>query len=324
MLRRRAWSSVRPPRGGLRQGDDAPRAAGEPIAALVHDESVRHDPELIEAVAAAARLALTSERLQAEVRAQLEEVRASRARIVEAGDRERRRVERNIHDGAQQQLVALMVKLRLTDALLERDPAKAHEMLAQMRADMNDALEDLRDLARGIYPPLLADQGLAAALEAQARKSSVSVSVDAGGIGRYGPEQPPRGVARSSPRPQRVHDHVHLVGGEAHDEELLRRGSDKAERTTLTMPVESQVGLIEALARGDYDAVLAIEFGGLPSLVGATGRSYHWPVIASGRCLSTSSSITLRSLEVESLKADEDSTEEVSEPPEHGRAEEQT
>lgn len=97
---------------------------GEPIAALVHDESVRHDPELIEAVAAAARLALTNERLQAEVRAQLEEVRASRARIVEAGDRERRRVERNIHDGAQQQLVALMVKLRLTGCLAGARPGE--------------------------------------------------------------------------------------------------------------------------------------------------------------------------------------------------------
>jgi signal transduction histidine kinase len=94
-------------------------------------------------------------------------------------------LERNIHDGAQQQLVALSVKLRLVDGMLERDTAKAREVLAQLQTDANETLEDLRDLARGIYPPLLADKGLAAALEAQARKAAVRVSVEADGIDRY-------------------------------------------------------------------------------------------------------------------------------------------
>ena len=102
-----------------------------------------------------------------------------------AQDEERRKLERNIHDGAQQQLVALAVKARLTRTLTERDPAKAAEMLEQIEAETQSALEDLRDLARGIYPPLLADKGLEAALSAQARKSPVPVTVTGDGIGRY-------------------------------------------------------------------------------------------------------------------------------------------
>jgi signal transduction histidine kinase len=115
----------------------------------------------------------------------IEELRASRRRLVSAQDQERRRVERDIHDGAQQQLVALAVKLRLADQLVEHDAAKARELLAQLQADTADALETLRDLARGIYPPLLADEGLPAALEAQMRKASVPVILEPDGVGRY-------------------------------------------------------------------------------------------------------------------------------------------
>jgi signal transduction histidine kinase len=115
----------------------------------------------------------------------IEELRASRQRIVSAQDAAARRLERNLHDGAQQQLVALAVKTRLADSLLGRDDTKAHEMLMQMESEMQDALENLRDLARGIYPPLLADQGLAVALEAQAKRSPIPVAVEAVGISRY-------------------------------------------------------------------------------------------------------------------------------------------
>jgi signal transduction histidine kinase len=104
---------------------------------------------------------------------------------VAAQDEERRRLERNIHDGAQQQLVALAVKLGLAEGLIDQDPVEAREMIQALRAASQEALEDLRDLARGIYPPLLADQGLAAALSAQARKSPLPVMVEVGGIGRY-------------------------------------------------------------------------------------------------------------------------------------------
>jgi signal transduction histidine kinase len=115
----------------------------------------------------------------------IEDLKASRQRLVAAQNEERRRIERNIHDGAQQQLVALAVKLRLTDSLVGTDEQRAHAMLAELQDETNQALEDLRDLARGIYPPLLADKGLGAALESQARKSATPVSVEIEDIGRY-------------------------------------------------------------------------------------------------------------------------------------------
>ena len=115
----------------------------------------------------------------------LEELRASRRRIVEAQDERAKKLERDIHDGAQQQLVAITVKLRLTQGLVRKDVAKAEGMLADLQAETQGALEDLRDLARGIYPPLLADKGLGAALEAQARKAAVPTSVESDRIGRY-------------------------------------------------------------------------------------------------------------------------------------------
>jgi signal transduction histidine kinase len=118
----------------------------------------------------------------------VEELRASQRRIVMVQDRERRRLERNIHDGAQQQLVALSVKTRLARDLTARDPAQAAEMLTQIDAEIQTALSDLRDLARGIYPPLLIDEGLGAALDAQARRSPVPTTVRADGLGRFAPE----------------------------------------------------------------------------------------------------------------------------------------
>src|SRR5439155_18298498 len=100
-------------------------------------------------------------------------------------DQERRRIERNIHDGAQQQLVALAVKIRLAEQMVARDPEKAVALLSELGGHVQQTLQDLRDLARGIYPPLLADQGLVAALDAQARKSAIAVVVSPNGIGRY-------------------------------------------------------------------------------------------------------------------------------------------
>jgi signal transduction histidine kinase len=115
----------------------------------------------------------------------IEDLKASRQRLVAAQNEERRRIERNIHDGAQQQLVALAVKLKLADSLVGKDEQRAHAMLADLQTATGQTLEDLRDLARGIYPPLLADKGLGAALESQARKSAVPVAVETDGIGRY-------------------------------------------------------------------------------------------------------------------------------------------
>src|SRR2546425_5359963 len=118
----------------------------------------------------------------------IEEVRASRQRLVAAQDEERRRIERNLHDGAQQQLVALAVKLGLARTVNQQDHERANQMLAVLQSDAQSALENLRDLARGIYPPLLADQGLAAAVSAQARKAPLPVDVEADGLGRYAQE----------------------------------------------------------------------------------------------------------------------------------------
>jgi signal transduction histidine kinase len=136
-------------------------------------------------LASGAGLVLRNVHLTEELLARLEELRASRQRLVAAQDAERRRLERNIHDGAQQQLVALAVKIRLARQLGAKDPGKANDLLEQTEGEVSQALEDLRDLARGIYPPLLADQGLVAALSGQVRRSPVPVEIHADGIGRY-------------------------------------------------------------------------------------------------------------------------------------------
>jgi signal transduction histidine kinase len=141
--------------------------------------------KLLSDLAAQAGLVLRNARLNEELRLRLEELQASRQRIVAAQDQERRRIERNIHDGAQQQLVALAVKLGLARTINKTDQQKADDLIAELQTEAQQALEDLRDLARGIYPPLLADQGLRAALEGQARKASLPVSIQAEGIDRY-------------------------------------------------------------------------------------------------------------------------------------------
>ena len=143
------------------------------------------EEKLVDDLAHQAGLVLKNVGLSADLQARLDELRASRQRLVSAQDTERRRLERNLHDGAQQHLVALKVKLGLAEMLLGRDPVKAAAILEQLKRDADEALETLRDLARGIYPPLLADKGLVVALESQARKATVPVRVEAEGVERY-------------------------------------------------------------------------------------------------------------------------------------------
>jgi signal transduction histidine kinase len=148
---------------------------GRTVALLIHDPALdADDPGMVEAVGSVAALALENERLSAQVRAQLEEVRASRQRIVEAGDAERRRVERNLHDGAQQRLVALAMRL---------DSARgtaidAQSLIDQATSELGLAIEEVRRLARGIHPTILSEAGLQAAVEALAERTPVPVEIE--------------------------------------------------------------------------------------------------------------------------------------------------
>ncbi|HEY6774905.1 MAG TPA: sensor histidine kinase [Thermoleophilaceae bacterium] len=149
---------------------------GRRIAAIVHDPTLADEPQLVRAAGAAAALALENQRLSAELRARIEELRASRARIVEAGDAARRRLERDLHDGAQSRLVALAVKLRLARTRAQRQPEVA-TILDESSAELQASLDELRELARGIHPAVLTDRGLAAALETLANRAPVPVDI---------------------------------------------------------------------------------------------------------------------------------------------------
>jgi signal transduction histidine kinase len=150
---------------------------GERFAALEHDPFLYEDRELLEAVGAAARLAVENSRLQAQLRAQLAEVRASRARIVAAGDAERRRLERDLHDGAQQRLLGIRLALRLARSRVGEDDDEVQELLREADAELMTGLDELRALARGIHPAVLTDEGLAAALASLARRATVPVEI---------------------------------------------------------------------------------------------------------------------------------------------------
>jgi signal transduction histidine kinase len=193
-LRPEASSDGSPPAGPLPvDGHQLPRLPDADVSAPVmhqaellgaisvtmpKDEPMRPaGQQLVTHVASQAGLVLANAGL-------IEDLRGSRQRLVTAQDETRRRLERNLHDGAQQDLVALAIKVRLGAAA--EDLAQAKEIFGELQADAAGALENLRDLARGIYPPLLADLGLAAALGAQASKSPLPVTVEADGIGRFG------------------------------------------------------------------------------------------------------------------------------------------
>jgi signal transduction histidine kinase len=155
------------------EGDVTPLVrGGREVAYLAHRPGLLDDEELVRAVARASRLALENEHLQAEVRAQLESLRASRTRIVEAADAERRRLERDLHDGAQQRLVALNLSLAL--ARTQADPSMGAR-LESAESELRDALAELREIAHGIYPVALAEEGLAAAVDALAEETGASI-----------------------------------------------------------------------------------------------------------------------------------------------------
>jgi signal transduction histidine kinase len=151
--------------------------SGELLARLQHDRSVLSDWRLLSSVTAATRLALENADLHARLSAQLDEVRQSRARLVHASDTERRRLERNLHDGAQQRLIALGLALQLAQQASETNDAELQYLLKEAQTELDTAIEDLRQLARGINPAVLTDHGLAHAVQTLANRSGVPVDV---------------------------------------------------------------------------------------------------------------------------------------------------
>jgi signal transduction histidine kinase len=165
-----------PEHGGGRAATEVERE-GRTVAVLSHDVALCDEPELIRQAASAAALAIDNERLDAELRARVQELQASRANLVTVGLAERRRLERDLHDGAQQRLVALSLQLKLAAAKLEGDPLRARELLSDAGDELRVALEELRELARGIHPAVLTDRGLDAAVDALVSRTPLPVDV---------------------------------------------------------------------------------------------------------------------------------------------------
>jgi signal transduction histidine kinase len=161
------------PRPGSGRAWTAVERDGRRVAAIIHDAELDASRELVEAAAAAASLAIDNERLKADLRARVEELRESRLRIVEAGDAARRRIERDLHDGAQQQLVALALQLRMLKTH-SRDP-ELEPLIDELSAQLNGALAELRELARGIHPTILSDRGLGPAIDALGTRVTVPI-----------------------------------------------------------------------------------------------------------------------------------------------------
>jgi signal transduction histidine kinase len=161
------------------------RDDGAAVAAITHEEALGEQRSFVEAVGTFAVMAQTNQRLAAQVEASLQEVHRSRERILAAADEERRRIERDLHDGAQQRLVALRIQLELAAELSAEQALPDAAQLRRLGADVGDALDDVRSLAAGVYPALLVDCGLDEALRAVARRSPVPARVTASGIGRH-------------------------------------------------------------------------------------------------------------------------------------------
>ena len=175
-----------PPPGAARAVTEIEHDGGR-VAAIVHDAALLEEPELVRAAGAAAGLALRNERLDAELRARYEELRASRARLVAAGDAARRRIERDLHDGAQQHLVSLALTLRMARSAAEPG-SPASELLDGAIDELKLGLAELRELARGIHPAVLTERGLEPALEGLAARAPFPVSVHAELDDRLPPE----------------------------------------------------------------------------------------------------------------------------------------
>jgi signal transduction histidine kinase len=167
---------------------DSAQDRGEVVAAIVHDRALAADPRLLTAATGMAAVVLDNKRLTDEASTAALEIWRSRARMVAGAERERRRIERDLHDGAQQRLVALRIELELAEDLVRRDPERGADRLHELEEGVDEALEEVRSLAHGVYPPVLADQGLVEGLRAASRQSPIQVDIAEEGVGRYVPE----------------------------------------------------------------------------------------------------------------------------------------
>jgi signal transduction histidine kinase len=201
---------------------------GQPIAALVHDAALNENAELVQSVCAAAALTLENERLQAELRARLAELQASRARLVEATEAERRRIERDLHDGTQQRLVSIAMALGLAEAKLPADPRSARPIVREAREALTLALAELRELSQGIHPSLLSERGLEAALDDLCRRAALPAALESSLGGRL---------------PVQIEAAAYFVASEAlanaakHSHATEVRVSARVERETLVVEV---------------------------------------------------------------------------------------
>jgi signal transduction histidine kinase len=204
---------------------------GETIAAIAYDASLTGARDHVRAVGAAAALALENERLDAELRAKLEELRASRERMLRVGLEERRRLERNLHDGAQQRLVSLALSLRVARSRLRQDPTGADTLLAEAGCELDSALEELRELARGLHPAVLSERGLRTAIETLALRAPLPV--------RLGP-------VPSERLPEAIELAAYFVVSEA-----LTNVAKYAEATRATVSVERENGRVVVAVADD-------------------------------------------------------------------------
>ncbi len=211
-------AAVRLPTDDARSAISEVRDQGAVVAAIVHDPALLTTPGLLDAGLAMAAVALENQRLTAEARAATREVERSRTRLAAAADSERRRIERDLHDGAQQRLVALRIELALAEDLIRRDLERGIDRLHELESEVDEALDELRSLAHGIYPPLLVDAGLGEALTAAAARCPVPARVEIRDVGRYPPEvegavyfsvlEALQNVAKHAHGAQRVRVHV--------------------------------------------------------------------------------------------------------------------
>jgi len=251
---RRRW--ITPDGTGAELPNDPSRSVtmiGDRLAAIVHDPDLADQRRLVTTAGSAARLSLENERLQAELRAQLRELRASRARIVTVGDEQRRRLERDLHDGAQQRLLGVGLSLQLLRPRLGA-PGEAEPVLLEAEAELRTALEELRELARGIHPAILTEQGLEPALEGLASRASIPIALETRLCGALPPE---------------VESAVYFVAAEA-----LTNVVKHANATSASVSLARQNGMVRLVVSDDGQGGADAAGSGLVGLadrVGALG-----------------------------------------------------